>query len=223
MLSAKSGFACVSLPGSQKGLTMSYFMSNASRSVSSDKTIDYRVFVIGGNDGKVTDSVEVLNLKTSKWTAGAPMTMRRDELAACLGPDEKIYAVGGYGGGENNCLDTAERYDPVTNRWERIANLSEGRRALSVVALPDGIYAVGGYSGKHYLVSVERYDIEKDTWTRIECMESPRCTLACVVSMPDYRYIYAVGGFNGKPLDSVERYDSTKEAWETVKKCTLQV
>jgi N-acetylneuraminic acid mutarotase len=65
------------------------------------------------------------------------------------------------------CLDTAERYDPATNKWELIASLSEGRRALSVVALPDGIYAIGGYSGKNYLASVERYDIEQNVWTRV--------------------------------------------------------
>jgi influenza virus NS1A-binding protein len=41
------------------------------------------------------------------------MNMKRDELAACLGPDNKIYAIGGYGGGDNTCLSSAERYDPV--------------------------------------------------------------------------------------------------------------
>lgn len=107
-----------------------------------------KIFIIGGNDGKVTNSVEILEMPSGKWTFGTSMLMRRDELAACFGPDEKIYVVGGYGGGENNCLDTAERYDLTTGKWELLAKLHEGRRALSVVALPDGIYAIGGYSGK---------------------------------------------------------------------------
>ena len=34
--------------------------------------------------------------------------------------------------------------------------LNEPRRALSLVALPDGIYAIGGYNGKEYLSSVEK-------------------------------------------------------------------
>ena len=46
------------------------------------------------------------------------MLHKRDELAACIGPDKKIYVVGGYGGGDNTCLDTAERYNPLTNKWE---------------------------------------------------------------------------------------------------------
>ena len=137
------------------------------------------------------------------------MLMRRDELAAGIGPDERIYVVGGYGGGENNCLDTAERFDVNAQKWEMLPKLNIGRRALSVAALPDGIYAVGGYSGKQYIASVERFDIERNCWTLIEAMLSPKCTLSCVVSVPDFRYIYALGGFNGKPLDEVERYDIT--------------
>ena len=51
------------------------------------------------------------------------MRHRRDELAACLGPDNMIYAVGGYGGGDNNCLGSAERCDPLSGEWEHIASL----------------------------------------------------------------------------------------------------
>jgi len=144
------------------------------------------------------------------------MKKRRDELAACVGPDQKIYAVGGYAGGDNACLDSAERYDPVKGTWEMIAPLKQGRRALSVVALPDGIYAIGGFSGQQYMSSVERYSIENDRWTTIAPLMAPKCTLSCLVSTPDYRYIYAIGGFNGTPLNEVERYDVTKERWEVI-------
>ena len=89
----------------------------------------------------------MLDLPSGKWRQSNPMTSRRDELAACLGPDGKIYVVGGYGGSDNNCLNTAERFDPELGEWEQIANMRQARRALSVVALPDGIYAIGGFSG----------------------------------------------------------------------------
>jgi len=36
-----------------------------------------------------------------------------------------------------------------------IASLNIPRRALSVVALPDGVYAIGGYNGKDYLGTME--------------------------------------------------------------------
>lgn len=40
------------------------------------------------------------------------MKERRDELAVTFGPDNKIYAIGGFGGSQNICLKSAERYDP---------------------------------------------------------------------------------------------------------------
>lgn len=43
--------------------------------------------------------------------------------------------------------------------------MKEARRALTSVALPDGIYAIGGYNGKEYINTVERYDIFTNEWT----------------------------------------------------------
>ena len=141
------------------------------------------------------------------------MNMKRDELAACLGPDNRIYAIGGYGGGDNACLASAERFDPVLGKWELIAPMKEARRALTAVALPDGIYAIGGYNGKDYINTVERYDFFANEWTTVRPMKKARCTLAAVAS-PDCQYIYAIGGFNGSPLSAIERYDITKEDWD---------
>jgi hypothetical protein len=45
------------------------------------------------------------------WSKFPKMNMKRDELAACLGPDGRIYAIGGYGGVDNSCLSSAERFD----------------------------------------------------------------------------------------------------------------
>ena len=141
------------------------------------------------------------------------MHLKRDELAATFGPDGRIYAIGGYGGGDNSCLSSAERFDFTTGLWELITPMKEPRRALSAVALPDGIYAIGGYNGKDYIGTVERYDLFTNEWTQVRSMNRPRCTLSAVAS-PDCQYIYAIGGFNGAPLSSVEIYDVTKEEWE---------
>jgi influenza virus NS1A-binding protein len=65
-----------------------------------------------------------------------------------------------------------------------ISPLQEQRRALSAVALPDGVYAIGGYDGKEYLSSVERYDLDRKAWVKVASMNIPRCTLSAVAS-PD--------------------------------------
>jgi len=56
------------------------------------------VFMIGGNDGSVLDRVDVFDLSRNKWVVYPSLKIKRDELSVTLGPDGKIYAVGGYGG-----------------------------------------------------------------------------------------------------------------------------
>ena len=110
----KSGFACVSINTviGIPGLCSASPIKGISPRISSKKNESkQRIFIIGGNDGKVQDSVQVLEFPSCTWVEAKPMLHKRDELAACLGPDNKIYVVGGYGGTDNNCLRSAERYD----------------------------------------------------------------------------------------------------------------
>jgi len=39
-------------------------------------------------------------------------------LALAMGPDGKIYAIGGYGGSQNTCLSSVERFNLQTREWE---------------------------------------------------------------------------------------------------------
>jgi len=39
--------------------------------------------------------------------------------------------------------------------------MKEARRALAAVVLPDGIYAIGGYDGRQYLATVEKFDLNR--------------------------------------------------------------
>lgn len=39
----------------------------------------------------------------------------------------KLYAVGGYDGASRQCLSTVEEYDPVTNQWCYVADMSTRR------------------------------------------------------------------------------------------------
>ena len=141
------------------------------------------------------------------------MCGKREEHGLTIGPDRKLYAIGGFDG--KKCLSSAERYDPQTNTWEEIASLRTPRRSLCAVALPDGVYALGGYNGDKYLESVERYDTVKNEWVPISSMNKAKCTMAAVAST-DCRYIFAIGGYDGSALNQVERYDVVHGCWEFV-------
>lgn len=66
----------------------------------------------------------------------------------------KIYAIGGFGGKDNQPLKSVEVYDPQTDKWKPIPSMNQPRRALAAAVLTDGIYAIGGFDGTHYLNSV---------------------------------------------------------------------
>ena len=187
MRKAKSGFASV------------FIQSKASKSG--------KLMIIGGNDGSVQNRVEFFSMSDLQWHKCSSMICKRDELAAVVGSDNLVYAIGGYGGSQNtSCLSSVERFDPATNTWEQVASMNEGRRALAAVSLPDGIYAIGGYNGKDYISSIERYDILRNEW-RIVChLNSAKCTMSAVPS-PDFQSILIIGGFNGVQLNEVERCD----------------
>jgi N-acetylneuraminic acid mutarotase len=51
-------------------------------------------------------------------------------------------------------LDTIEAFDFQKQAWEIVGKMEEPKRALNAVALPDGIYVMGGYNGKEYLNTV---------------------------------------------------------------------
>jgi influenza virus NS1A-binding protein len=89
------------------------------------------------------------------------------------------------------------------------------RRALSVVTLADGIYAIGGFDGQNYLNSVEKYDEFSNSWTMICSMVHARCTHHAVAVF-ETQEIYVFGGFDYSPLSSVERYSVVTDTWEDV-------
>ena len=72
--------------------------------------------------------------------------------------------------------------------------------------MPDGIYVFGGYDGCKYLKSVEKYDFVTKKWRYLAEMNFVKSLLTCV-SSNDCQFIYSIGGYDGKPLNIIEKYD----------------
>lgn len=70
-----------------------------------------KIFFCGGNSGSVLRKFDCLDLKKGKWSRLPDMIHKRDELAVAMGPDSKIYAIGGYGGGSTPKGVTEENQD----------------------------------------------------------------------------------------------------------------
>jgi N-acetylneuraminic acid mutarotase len=184
---------------------------------------DGRVFVISGvtaeSVGPLTDAVRVYDPTTDRWAAVSPIPTPRTEPGAAVGPDGKIYVVGGADRGHKK--NVVEAYDPKNDRWARLKPMPTPREALWAAAArgADGrvrIYAIGGRDRSkpgNGLSIVEAYDPVTDTWAAMAPMPTHRHALVATLG-PDGR-IYALGGTNDTvaSTDAVEIYDPVKNSW----------
>jgi hypothetical protein len=90
--------------------------------------------------------------------------------------------------------------------------MSKSRSSFSLVALPHGIYAIGGYDGHESLKSVELFDFNSEKWINVTAMSSGRFAHTAVVTN-DLQYIVVSGGYQNKALKCTEIFDIIKEKW----------
>jgi len=84
----------------------------------------------------------------------------------------RVYIAGGFNGQE--CLNSAEYYDPATNQWTMIAPMRNRRSGVGVIAHYGHVYSVGGFNGITRMNNGERYNPDTNSWTNIAEMYSPR-------------------------------------------------
>ncbi len=122
----------------------------------------------GGAFVDALTATERYDAATNRWRAVAPLTQPRALHSATTLHDGTVLVVGGHGvNGEAATGRTAERYDPVADRWTPVAALAAGRIAHTATLLNDGTVLVvggGGYTNESRPVA-ERYDPHTDRWT----------------------------------------------------------
>ncbi|HYO48410.1 MAG TPA: S-layer homology domain-containing protein, partial [Chloroflexia bacterium] len=125
-------------------------------------TLDGIIYAAGGlpavNNYSDLDTVEAYNPATNSWAARTPMSQGRAGLAL-VGVNSNEAGCGGYlyalAGGYADYTATAERYNPGTDSWEPISNLSIARRTLAAVYSPGtySLLAFGGWTGTYETIT----------------------------------------------------------------------
>ena len=82
-----------------------------------------------------------------------------------------------------------------------------------MAALGRFVYAVGGDNNGLPMSSVEKYDVDGNTWSYVASLGTARYGMG-VATLNGY--IYAAGGWGTGNLQSVERYDATANTWVNV-------
>jgi len=127
-----------------------------------------KLYTIRGDDD--VNQVHTYDPATNKWSSLASMNHYREFCrAAALGG--KLYAIGGRSvssAGEVSIVPTVEAYDPATNKWTDVANMTEARTYAAVAVAGDKLYVMGGtcvLGGGGCQFPMDVYDPAADKWT----------------------------------------------------------
>ena len=132
--------------------------------------------------------------------------------------DGKVYVIGGFQDGQT--VNTVERYDPVSNRWDEVdplpAPLPLNHAAVAVVG--SRLFVVGGLTQFFSPVdSLYCFDAEDEEWT--EKASLPAARGACAAAVID-GLIYAAGGFPSARRQDFAVYDPGADDWDPLPSMT---
>jgi hypothetical protein len=140
--------------------------------LSTDKSLAWYAFAIGGFDGTMkTNVVERYVLGQPYWEIISPMRTPRAAHGA-VAVEKSVYVFGGRSG--YTVLNTGEYMHCQSTGWMETAPMRVSRCSFGVAAVHSFIFCVGGWSGTEWLASVEAYDIRLDTWREVHSLPSPR-------------------------------------------------
>lgn len=156
-----------------------------------------------------------------RWTKKASMSVTRSDFAAAT-VSGKIYVFGGKeSAGANDTtagiLASIEMYDPATDQWTVVGQMSTQRRNMGVAVVNQKIYVIGGgMKDGTQIALVEEFDPVTSSCVVKSSMTVARFSMGVAAVN---NKIYAVGGYNhtigSGPLNVVEEYDPVADTWTT--------
>lgn len=181
-----------------------------------------KIFVFNGeyftsNFRELFDRMEIFDLNTNQISFG-PNNPYPVKHAGSAVWNNKIYFFGGRTmsmiGGKimNTYSNRFYEYDPVKSEWKRLPDLLEAKETSGKII--DGIlYIFGGYDGSQ-LRSIDAYNFENSTWTRIGTLQYD---VSANATASDGQNIWLVGSYQNMNFiaayntksKSMTKYEST--------------
>jgi len=186
---------------------------------------DGRVLTIGGQVcGNVQQgySVELFDLKSNTWQLVSPMNFSRIRHSAITLLDGRVLVSGGQeNGGVGHGTRTAEVYDPASNTWTVVGEMTYRRHAHHTTLLGNGqVLIVGGHvttdgndDSAYKFETAEIFDPEVNEFYEVNSMSYQRTDIASVL-LDDGRVLVIGDGLNDTEADEVaEIFDPTTGMW----------
>ena len=158
------------------------------------------------------------DIDADAWTLAtpAPLPVRSEVAYGDSGHGGHVYAIGGR---PTALVGTRlERYTVATDTWTTMTAMPTARAASTVAVIGNALYVMGGRAadgpcGVPALATVERYDIDTDTWSLVSPLPAARSDFAAVAVGGK---IYVFGGCDGAlRLNNVDVYNPVTDTWST--------
>ena len=200
--------------GTRTDLTQIYNPQSDSWSTGADiPVVPYNSAAATGTDGTIylfggynsMNSTLIYNPTSDSWIYGADLITPRFGIRTAVVNDTAIFVIGGATGAV--CTPTVEIYNPVADSWSTADSLNTARNYAGAAFARNGyVYEISGADGWAYdanpgLTSIERYDIEMDSWSTIGATLTTARTHFGVVS-DDMGRIFVVGGYQPAPTST---------------------
>jgi N-acetylneuraminic acid mutarotase len=162
------------------------------------------LFAIGGRNfdlpGNGLNTVEAYDPRTDSWSTKSNMPLNLHGMTATLGPDGKIYVLGGTNSKLTD-INQVQVYDPAADRWNYCINMPYGQECACSTFIPGDsgeIFVFGGWGdlNKISLSSAVAFNPQTQLWRWLPQLLSPTAGAGAVrVKAPDGTYsIYVIGG-----------------------------
>lgn len=137
-----------------------------------------RMFVFGGLQGsQPVATAQYFDPDTESWTPIADLPGARDHLVG-TSIDDRVFAVGGRGGGIGSHVTDVLVYDEDADAWDLVQSMPTSRGGMAGAVLRGWIFVAGGEGNGADASGVfeqhEAYDPMSDTWHVLEPMLTPR-------------------------------------------------
>ena len=193
-------------PGASGGTVQAAYSSAlaARAGATATRLADGRVVLLGGSEGGTArqDVALVSGASQASLTSAGQLLVGRSEHGAVLLPDGRVFVAGGTNtlGSDGGALANAEIYDPSSQSSLSVASMKRARRRVGLAYVDGAVIAVGGSGASDSATTVERYELETNTWVDIaDPTGTSRPAPAAVAYGPGYALV--VGGQAG-----AERY-----------------
>jgi hypothetical protein len=162
----------------------------------------------------------IYDIKTGQWET-SKMKFRKRAYHNLNEYNEKIYVLGGKRVSANGVFeyldDKIEVYD-ISKNTIIVDNTNPHQAAEfasftynDIIIIMGGSVKMSENGTKEYSNKVHSYDINSGYWYELANMPTAKETNGILIKDK----IYLIGGFNTKPLSTVESFDLLTEKWET--------